>query len=492
VGKVVIKANGTYVFTGKDGLDISGSPLQAILSYVVKDAAGNQASSTLTLEVKDRSEVVLFDDQSIAKLTTTPPADKVFDSELKVTQVGKNTKTDYSDTYQSAAGGEKIKFNVSLFGLSGGNNDSASWTLQVYKNGKWTDVVGDVKNAITSTGNLESNTKLEQGYSYRIALSVTEGNNNATSTVTLVNLRTVFTVEIEKTDGNLLGQGEQWGANGEVGVLSVWQGGAWVDAAAAGTTLVGSYGTLVLKGDGSYTYTPTQNSANIGLQDEFVYRVKQADGDVDHATLTLTVAGANGSVGSQPTPSAETHVGTTGDDVLVGGAADDTLTGGAGNDVLLGGAGNDILTGGTGNDFLKGGAGNDRLLGGQGNDTLIGGDGDDVFVWSKSDQGTIEAPATDVVKDFGNGNDKLDLSDLLQGEQNVTDLSKFLHIDREGANTVLKVSSSGGLSTTGANFDQKITLEGVAWNDPGNDATAQNNLIKQLIAQGKLVVDGNH
>ena len=184
--------------------------------------------------------------------------------------------------------------------------------------------------------------------------------------------------------------------------------------------------------------------------------------------------------------------GQGGDDKLYGEDGDDILYGGTGNDILDGGAGNDLLVGGAGNDTLSGGTGNDRLLGGQGNDTLIGGDGDDVFVWSKGDQGTIAAPATDVVKDFGNGNDKLDLSDLLQGEQNVTDLSKFLHIDREGANTVLKVSSSGGLSTTGANFDQKITLEGVAWNDPGNDATAQNNLIKQLIAQGKLVVDGNH
>ena len=127
-----------------------------------------------------------------------------------------------------------------------------------------------------------------------------------------------------------------------------------------------------------------------------------------------------------------------------------------------------------------------------GDDILLGGAGNDTFKWNAGDQGSVAAPAKDVVLDFGHGKDKLDLSDLLQGEDNATDLSKFLHIDREGANTVLKVSSSGGLSSSGANFDQKITLEGVAWNDPGNDATAQNNLIKQLIAQGKLVVDGTH
>jgi Ca2+-binding RTX toxin-like protein len=183
--------------------------------------------------------------------------------------------------------------------------------------------------------------------------------------------------------------------------------------------------------------------------------------------------------------------GQGGDDKLYGEDGDDILYGGTGNDILDGGAGNDLLVGGAGNDTLSGGTGNDRLLGGQGNDTLIGGDGDDVFVWSKNDQGTIAAPALDVVKDFGNGNDKLDLSDLLQGEDNSTNLSKFLHFDREGNNTVLKVSSSGDLSTTGTNFDQKITLEGVQWN-AANTAADQNALIKSLIEQGKLLVGGNH
>jgi hypothetical protein len=102
-----------------------------------------------------------------------------------------------------------------------------------------------------------------------------------------------------------------------------------------------------------------------------------------------------------------------------------------------------------------------------------------------------------VIKDFGEGgaakgNDTLDLRDLLQGEENSGDLSKYLHIDRTGNNTVLKVSSSGALTSNGTGFDQQITMEGVKWTDPGNDAGAQNALIKQLIAQGKLLVDGNH
>ena len=185
-----------------------------------------------------------------------------------------------------------------------------------------------------------------------------------------------------------------------------------------------------------------------------------------------------------------------GKDELHGGAGDDILFGQGGDDKLFGEEGKDTLYGGTGNDTLDGGAGNDTLVGGAGNDTLIGGDGDDLFVWNLSDRGTAAAPAADVIKDFGQGEagkgkDTLDLSDLLQNEDNAKDLSKFLHFDREGDNTVLKVSSSGGLNSKGENFDQKITLEGVKW-DAVDTAASQNDLIKQLITQGKLVVDGNH
>ncbi|MEG2581998.1 immunoglobulin-like domain-containing protein, partial [Comamonas sp.] len=133
------------------------------------------------------------------------------------------------------------------------------------------------------------------------------------------------------------------------------------------------------------------------------------------------------------------------------------------------------------------------LLGGAGNDIWLGGQGEDIFVWPKNDAETVKTLAKDFGQgDAAKGNDTLDLRDLLQGEENSGDLSKYLHIDRTGNNTILKVSSSGALASNGTGFDQQITTEGVKWTDPGNDAGAQNALIKQLIAQGKLLVDGNH
>ncbi len=104
--------------------------------------------------------------------------------------------------------------------------------------------------------------------------------------------------------------------------------------------------------------------------------------------------------------------GGDGHDFLVGGNGKDTLEGGDGNDVLVGGNGKDILKGGEGDDelygedgddTLKGGKGDDVLAGGAGDDILKGGEGADVFYFS-ADNGF------DVIKDFENGTDLLDLT----------------------------------------------------------------------------------
>jgi hypothetical protein len=121
-----------------------------------------------------------------------------------------------------------------------------------------------------------------------------------------------------------------------------------------------------------------------------------------------------------------TVFGGAGDDTLVGyGAAGISPSGfGAlisldGLDRLFGGAGNDLLRGGGGNDWLDGGTGNDTLVGGEGVDTLIGGPGCDVFVFGRGLEPGASSFALDtgagpgqrdVILDFHEGQDRLDLS----------------------------------------------------------------------------------
>lgn len=137
-----------------------------------------------------------------------------------------------------------------------------------------------------------------------------------------------------------------------------------------------------------------------------------------------------------------------GDDELRGGSGDDTVNGASGNDILSGGGGNDFVGGGAGDDFIQGASGADELVGGDGNDfvggggnndilfgrdgedtlrgsdgndllvggadadLLVGGSGNDTFQWRDITDSGTDTPSADVVRDFGDGADLLDISDL--------------------------------------------------------------------------------
>ncbi|WP_404325357.1 hypothetical protein HA399_14390 [Cobetia sp. UIB-001] len=69
----------------------------------------------------------------------------------------------------------------------------------------------------------------------------------------------------------------------------------------------GTYGTLTLNSDGSYSYvldttSPAVQSLNNGEteEDTFTYVITDADGDSDTATLTITVEGPP--TASRPSP----------------------------------------------------------------------------------------------------------------------------------------------------------------------------------------------
>ena len=70
--------------------------------------------------------------------------------------------------------------------------------------------------------------------------------------------------------------------------------GAGVPSAVPGagrTSVAGSYGTLEIAADGSYTYTRDPNTGG-GDDDVFTYTLTDADGDADTATLTISIGDA--------------------------------------------------------------------------------------------------------------------------------------------------------------------------------------------------------
>ncbi|RYY75249.1 MAG: tandem-95 repeat protein, partial [Gammaproteobacteria bacterium] len=242
-----------------------------------------------------------------------------------------------------------------------------------------------------------------------------------------------------------------------------------------------------------FTQATAAGSANVSVINQYV-----AANTIE--TLSFSSGGdyAGFQVGTAATTTYTlntTNTGTSGNDIIVGTTADDTISGGggAGRDMLFGGAGNDTITaagtgnhllvGELGNDTLIGGAGSDWLIGGKGNDSLTGGAGVDTFVWQLADKGTTAAPAVDTVND-SDGSDKLNLSDLLQGE-NSGNLTNYLHFTSDGTTTTVSISSTGAFdgSNYGTATDQTIILTNV--NLTGGDAA----IINLLKTNNNLITD---
>ncbi|MFJ4347204.1 BapA/Bap/LapF family large adhesin [Pseudomonas sp. NPDC089401] len=152
----------------------------------------------------------------------------------------------------------------------------------------------------------------------------------------------------------------------------------WTIPGYNGVSVTGTYGTLLVHADGSYTYTLKSGltSAVLGQHDTFTYELTHPNGTTDTATLTVNIDNA---------------ANLTSFSALVADSSDDSLAvasvAAASGEVLAGTDGNDHLVGSQGGHItLEGGAGNDILEvvdqnfasvdGGSGTDTLLWGGGD--------------------------------------------------------------------------------------------------------------------
>ncbi|WP_287919674.1 Ig-like domain-containing protein [Comamonas sp.] len=430
----------------------------------------------------------------------------------------------------SSAGGEKLAFQVEARGSWNTGSDTALWALYQKVGTTWVALTGaGTSGSITSNSQYIETKMLDAAGQYRIYLNVTDNSGNANNnkaSVSVDDFQVIHPVTYEpkwtstSVNGNVLTNDSPGSEGASLYVNSAKVGTSGVD-------MVGAYGTLHLNSDGSYIYTPkTDGSVNFQAtqQDTFTYELRQMDGDSDTSNLVVTI-GANGpgvTFTQQPVAfslvapvSALEHdtdlsavsagkvsddAGTKSDDKAltadsdVHATVDSALEHGTDlSAVSTGAMSSDAETKSDGKVLTAGSEVHATVA----NETLLGSGEDDLFIWNHGEQGTVLKPGEDVVRSFGtggsDGNDVLVLGDLLQGEEQATDLTKFLHLSKEGEDTVLKVSSAGVLTQEEGvivGFDQKITLEGVDL--MAGNSSDQNTLIKQLIQQGKITIDGNH
>ena len=122
----------------------------------------------------------------------------------------------------------------------------------------------------------------------------------------------------------------------------------------------------------------------------------------------------------------------------------------------------ETLAGGTASDHIFGHGNNDRIIGGGGRDFLFGGKGTDIFTY----QSATDSPADggDVIADFQDGFDKLDLHSIqgsgsplnFIGTQDFNGIPGSLHVVQASASTFIEADLNGDKRA-----DFRIELQGV-------------------------------
>ncbi|VXB26791.1 hypothetical protein PSEUDO8BK_10917 [Pseudomonas sp. 8BK] len=482
-GSLVANGNGQYILNSNQliGLKlVSNQDLHNVQLNIQAVSTENATSESVSRSTQLMINSVEASDnfaQAVVSLRTSEASSQ---SNLTASDARNGGATETAGAFFTVSGGSAtLAFNTA-FNSNNSNSDTFQFRLQQWNGSSWSTPSYQTLNAGSSPIS-----GLVDGATYRLQIRVQDNSNNSSNaSVTLSNLVLTTTLtnpvtEVSATAGNVLTDSnnylqssDNWGAIDALGaegavITSVNVNGINSTVAATGNTLIaGQFGTLSIAANGSYTYTPTANMSNLGKTDTFTYTLTQPDGDTASANLVVAIANSPYSA-----PNLVTGNGT--------------INGSAGSDLLIGNHEGDLLLGGGGNDRLEGGAGHDRLIGGTGNDILLGGKGADTFVWQTGHTGQ------DVIKDFNVGEgDRIDLHDLLQGENDVNILN-YLRVDT--ATSTLLISSTGVLDASGSNADVTIKLEngGNPVNiNPGN--LSQADLVNSLIAGADPLIKIDH
>jgi VCBS repeat-containing protein len=396
-GSITIRADGSYSYTA-DGAAAqalaAGAAAQEVFTYTVADPSGATATAKIVIDITGAN------DGPVAKALTGSVSENG-----PAISFAPDFKDDVGDTHTISIATAGTLGAVTL----------TNGTFIYNPNGKFESL----RNGQSASDSFTYTVTDNHGASSTKTVTVTINgqNDDPTALGDIHGIAKNGKLSVTAANGVLANDKDIEGDS--LGVLSVNGGNV-------GTTVLGTFGTMVMKADGSYVYTANRSPGALApktvAQDFFTYKVGDGNGGTKTETLVITVF-EKGQVYKR---------GTEGNDTQTGGIASDVLDGGNGNDTLSGGNGGDALIGGGGNDKLTGGAGADTFVfyGKFGQDVVTDfTDGLDAIQFTKNvfaDFTAVKAAAyqsgTDVIIDAGGGNmitlknlalSSLDASDFL-------------------------------------------------------------------------------
>jgi VCBS repeat-containing protein len=264
LGSVVVNPDGTLTFTPANN---TNGPV--VITYSISDGQGGSATSTVTIDVTPVNEAPVANPSTATTPEETPVTLNVLGND---SDPDGDTLTVTGATVDPAKGSVSINPDGTLAFNPAPNFNGPVEITYTISDGKGGSATSTVTVNVTPANDAP--------------LAV---NDSATTTEDSPVSRTpatgVLTNDSDIDSPSLTVSGVRTGTSG-----------AFTAPGAAGVTLTGTYGALLIRADGSYTYTPgtAAQALNTGdsVQDVFSYQL--SDGSLTAtANLSITVTGAN-------------------------------------------------------------------------------------------------------------------------------------------------------------------------------------------------------
>ncbi|NIF29279.1 retention module-containing protein [Pantoea sp. Tr-811] len=302
-GTLVLATDGSYTYTlNSDGAAFKnlggGGSGEEHFTYTIKDADGDTSSATLTLNISNLDDPVTLDGlgKQGGELTVYEKhlADGSAPDATALTQQGTFKVTAADGLQTLTVGGISVVSGGVSAGLPQSTVTPQGNTLTILG---FDPATGTVTYSYTLTGS-ESHPNGDGSNVISEHFEVVAKDIDGSTASGSLDVNIVDDVPKAVDDSNAVTATEQHTElTGNVLTNDVQGADRVAGGPVLAGTFTGTYGTLVLATDGSYTYTLNSDGAafkNLGGggsgEEHFTYTIKDADGDTSSATLTLNVS----------------------------------------------------------------------------------------------------------------------------------------------------------------------------------------------------------
>ena len=291
-GTVTINADGSYTYS----LNNASAAVQALragqtvtdsFAYTTRDTAGATSSTTLAVTVAGTNDgpVAIANTAAVQEDTTTSATGNVLTND---------TDVDTGDTKTvSAVNGAAGSVGTAVAGAYG--------TVTINANGAYTYTLNNASAAVQTLGAGQTVTdsftytmRDTAGATSSTTLAVTVTGKNDTP-IAVADTAAVQEDTTTSATGNVLTNDTDIDS-GDTKTVSAVKG----VAGNVGLSVAGTYGSVTINADGSYTYTLNNASAAVQalragqtVTDSFAYTTRDTAGATSSTTLAVTVAGTN-------------------------------------------------------------------------------------------------------------------------------------------------------------------------------------------------------